>query len=115
MVTALDGGPVLATLAFNSDAYAHLRQLRNELSAVAPLMAIDTELGLLSGRLILQVQMPLGRQYYYIHHRLRDVIEIVLWEWSERLWDDVMRDQAGPMVNAVLADFAGKQVQVHAV
>lgn len=59
--------------------------------------------------------MPIGRQYYFIHHRLRDVIEIVLQERSERLRYDVMRDQVGPVVNAVLADFAGKQVQVDAV
>lgn len=115
MAAALDGGPVLSRYSINSDAYAHLGQLRNELSAVAPLMAIDTALGLFSGRLTPQVQMPIGRQYYFIHHRLRDVIEIVLRERSERLRYDVMRDQVGPVVNAVLADFAGKQVQVDAV
>ena len=115
MAAALDGGPVLSRYSINSDAYAHLGQLRNELSAVAPLMAIDTALGLFSGRLTPQVQMPAGRQYYFIHHRLRDVIEIVLQERYERLRDDVMKDQVGPVVNAVLADFAGKQVQADAV
>ncbi|MEQ1696081.1 MAG: formyltransferase family protein [Hyphomicrobiaceae bacterium] len=78
MTAELDAGPVLSWFNVDAQFYSSLTALRNELSAVTPLIAIDTALGIFSGRLPLNAQPGVGRQYYFIHQRLDAVIETVL-------------------------------------
>lgn len=78
MEARLDRGPVLQRYQISSDCYLSLGALRNELSAISPILAIDTALGRLSGRLAPEIQPEVGRQYYFVHKRMLDIIDRVL-------------------------------------
>lgn len=80
MVPQLDAGPVIATYRLNSDGYRTHGALRNELSAIMPLIAVDSILGYLSGRLKAEQQPDAGRQYYFTHPELLKIITRVLKE-----------------------------------
>jgi methionyl-tRNA formyltransferase len=78
MVSSLDAGDIYQHYATGSDAYGSLGALRNELSALLPLMAFDTFLGTQSGRLLPIPQSEPGRQYFIIHTILEGILGSVL-------------------------------------
>lgn len=80
MVAGLDEGPILQKFVFNSDHYPKLGALRNEMSAIAPLIAVDSALGRLSGRITPQEQPNLGKQYYFVHPRLMSFMGTVFYK-----------------------------------
>lgn len=75
MEERLDAGAILARFTVSADDYPTLGALRNELSGVAPILAVDAMLGLFSGRLVCQKQSESGRQYYFVHPQLSHVID----------------------------------------
>ena len=84
MEPRLDRGPVLSKFRVSSDGYPTLGALRNELSAVLPLIAVDAALGVSSKRLTTEVQEDLGRQYYFIHQSLCETIDHVMKQRYQR-------------------------------
>ncbi len=78
MIKALDAGPVLQEFKISSRNYETLGSLRNELSAVMPFIAVDSCIGHLAGRLKKIEQPTTGRQYYFIHYRLREVLKNII-------------------------------------
>jgi len=75
MTNGLDEGPMIQTILFNSDEYMSLAELRNEISGLMPIIAIDSLCGLVSQRLQLVPQdLQLGKQYYFIERRLISMI-----------------------------------------
>lgn len=105
MVPELDAGPVFQTFKVNSGHYASLGAMRNEVSALLPLIALDTALGICSGRLSAHEQTGAGRQYYFVHPKLIAVVEAVL---SARTSCEVAQRGPNPLhstVRAVLAEF----------
>lgn len=75
MTDGLDEGPMIQTILFNSDEYISLAELRNEISGLMPIIAIDSLCGLASQRLQLVHQdLQLGKQYYFIERRLISMI-----------------------------------------
>lgn len=67
MAAELDTGPIVQKFDMASLGYESLGELRNTLTAVIPILAIDSLLGMFSGRLALQGQLQVGRQYYVMH------------------------------------------------
>jgi len=74
MAPALDAGPVLGRFTIPMAPYPTLGALRNVLSAVMPLLLVDSVLGAASGRLRPEPQLRAGRQYYFVHPGLNEVI-----------------------------------------
>lgn len=71
----LDRGPVITKFSLNSDSYPSLGSLRNELSAMLPLLAIEATLGVSSGRIVPIPQPEGGRQFYFLHPSLKIVLD----------------------------------------
>jgi len=78
MDEGLDTGPIIQRMNFNPDPCNTLGTLRNEISGLMPILSIDSALGLSSGRLIPQPQIKAGRQYYFIHSRLKPVLKAAI-------------------------------------
>ena len=79
MVKGLDEGPVISNFTLSSDGYDTLGGLRNELSALSPLMCFDACLGIQSGRYDPMPQSTeTGRQYYIVHDLLHAVLSKVM-------------------------------------
>jgi len=78
MVKALDAGPILQEFKISSRNYETLGSLRNELSAVMPFIAVDSCIGHLTGRLKKIEQPTTGRQYYFIHTSLQEVLKNII-------------------------------------
>jgi len=78
MEPALDAGPLISELTFSSDEYASLGELRNEMGALMPILAVDNLISVLSENSKLTQQLPLGQQYYFIHPSLREIISKVM-------------------------------------
>jgi methionyl-tRNA formyltransferase len=78
MDEGLDTGPIIQRINFCPDSSNSLGSLRNKIAGLMPLAAIDSALGLNSGRLPLVHQEKRGRQYYFIHPRLRPVLETAI-------------------------------------
>lgn len=78
MALGLDAGDVLGAFRTDASGYDDLASLRNELSAVAPLVLVDAMLGLSSGRLRRIVQPEAGRQFYFLHPRLLGPLDAAL-------------------------------------
>lgn len=78
MDKGLDTGPVIQRVDYDPYFSESLGSLRNSIAGMLPLLAIDSALGLGSGRLELQPQETRGRQYYFVHPRLRPIIEIAI-------------------------------------
>ncbi|MDG1202400.1 MAG: formyltransferase family protein [SAR86 cluster bacterium] len=78
MESELDAGPLIAEMKFITDEYESLSELRNEMGAMMPIIAVESILSVLSydGNLI--KQEPTGQQYYFIHPRLREIISKVM-------------------------------------
>jgi folate-dependent phosphoribosylglycinamide formyltransferase PurN len=85
MVPALDAGPIISSIQASSDHYATLGALRNELSALSPIMAIDAAMALSSGRAELIQQPNAGRHYYFVHPRLLAILEKTMADRHERV------------------------------
>ncbi|MEM9605537.1 MAG: formyltransferase family protein [Pseudomonadota bacterium] len=78
MAPGLDEGPVLSHFTTDAQAYPSLGSLRNEISALGPLMSFDAVLGLASGRYQTVAQPEAGRQYFITHEVLNAVISDVM-------------------------------------
>jgi hypothetical protein len=63
---------------FRADEYESLSELRNEMGAMMPIIAIESILSVLSDEDNLIKQEPKGQQYYFIHNRLREIISKVM-------------------------------------
>lgn len=78
MEPALDAGPILSEIVFSADEYRSLGELRNEMGALMPILAIDSIISILSTNPQLTPQRPSGQQYYFIHPHLREIIARVM-------------------------------------
>ena len=78
MAAELDAGPIVQKFKISTLGYTSLGSLRNSLSAVIPILAIDSLLGMFSGRLTTLDQPPGGRQYYMMHPLLMKLTNNVL-------------------------------------
>ena len=74
MESELDTGPLIAEMKFMADEYESLSQLRNEMGAMMPIIAVESILSVLSEESNLIKQEPIGQQYYFIHRSLREII-----------------------------------------
>ena len=74
MEPALDAGPLISEIIFSSDEYKTLGELRNEMGALMPIIAVDSVISILSDTAQPIKQKPSGQQYYFIHHRLRECL-----------------------------------------
>ena len=82
MDEGLDTGPIIQRADFNPNSCSSLGSLRNQIAGLMPLVAIDSALGLCSGRLTPQSQDKCGRQYYFIHPKLLPVVEAAIMSHS---------------------------------
>ena len=78
MDDGIDTGPIIQHFQICSDQYSTIGALRNEMSSLMPIMAIDSALGLMSERLKPVVQPNLGRQYYFLHEELERVLGVIM-------------------------------------
>ena len=78
MAVELDAGPIIQTFEISTLAYESLGSLRNTLTAIIPVLIIDSLLGLFSGRLSLSRQSLVGRQYYVMHPLLIKLTDDIL-------------------------------------
>jgi|APSaa5957512535_1039671.scaffolds.fasta_scaffold01408_8 methionyl-tRNA formyltransferase len=85
MKPALDTGPLISEITFFSDEYSSLGELRNEMGAMMPLIAVDSIISILSESASPREQELYGQQYYFIHPRLRDIISNVMPERFHQL------------------------------
>ena len=99
MTPKLDEGPVVSTFTTSSEGYSSLGSLRNEMSALSPLMSFDACLGLSSGRYRPIEQPKRGRQYFIVHDVLNDVISEVL---AKRCPSHNAKTQIKTLVDALL-------------
>ena len=100
MVKGLDEGPVVSNFTLNSDGYETLGGLRNELSALSPLMCFDAGIGIQSGRYDPVPQATeIGRQYYIVHELLNDMLSRVM---KERHSNDKQSQQIVNLVNQLV-------------
>ena len=78
MESELDAGPLIAEMKFITDEYESLSELRNEMGAMMPIIAVESILSVLSFEANLIKQESTGQQYYFIHPRLREIISKVM-------------------------------------
>ena len=78
MEPSLDAGPLISELNFSSDEYISLGELRNEMGAMMPILAVDSLISILLADPRLTFQQPVGQQYYFIHPGLREIISKVM-------------------------------------
>ena len=78
MEPELDAGPLISQMIFFADEYQSLEELRNEMGAMMPIIAVDSITSILSKQNFLYEQPKLGQQYYFIHQKLRDIISKVM-------------------------------------
>ena len=100
MKSALDAGPTLGRFTIPMAPYRTLGAQRNALSAIMPILLLDSALGLGSGRLEAIPQPPLGRQYYFVHKTLSDVIS----NYFQVCYDPGAFDAAAECIDIVLED-----------
>ena len=106
MAEKLDAGPVIQEIKFNSDDYHSLGSLRNEMSALMPILAVDSALKILNENFNAYPQIHGGKQYYFIHRRLRDVIsDVINFRYKQNYKSlDSIRDINLNLYNSVLSD-----------
>ncbi len=79
MTEGLDEGPLVQLMSFNPDDYECINELRNEISAFLPIIALDSLCGLASGRLKPITQdLNLGKQYFFVENRLISMLNDVM-------------------------------------
>ena len=79
MTKGLDEGPLVQLMSFNPDDYECIDELRNEISAFLPIIALDSLCGLASGRLKPITQdLNLGKQYFFVENRLITMLNDVM-------------------------------------
>lgn len=74
MSSGLDEGAVLERCSVSPESYRSINTLRNALSALMPILAIDAMLGYFSKRLPLIQQQDSGRQYFFLHPRMTKIL-----------------------------------------
>lgn len=84
MDEGLDTGPIVQRLNFDPDSSNSLGSLRNKIAGLMPLIAIDSALGLGSGRLACLPQDKRGRQYFITHPALRPVLDAAIASHSSK-------------------------------
>jgi hypothetical protein len=106
MKAALDSGPVISEVVFSSDEYKSLGELRNEMHALMPILAIDALISLLSPDFNPSPQISSGQQYYFIHSNLREIIFKVMLKRNQfpRSKNLQLRKEKLKLFEAVLAD-----------
>lgn len=106
MKAALDSGPVISEVVFSSDEYKSLGELRNEMGALMPILAIDALISLLSPDFDPSPQIPSGQQYYFIHSDLREIIFKVMLKRNQfsKSKNLQLRKEKLKLFEAVLAD-----------
>ena len=106
MEVSLDAGPVISEIVFSSDEYKSLGELRNEMGALVPILAVDALISILSLDFKPINQVKLGQQYYFIHSNLREIIfrvmlkryqlsrsrKILLRKEKLKLFENVLKD-----------------------
>ena len=106
MKEQLDAGPVIQEIKFNSDNYYSLGMLRNEMSAFMPILAVDSAIKVLKGDLNPCPQVKGGKQYYFIHKRLRDALsEVLKFRNKQKNLHPINREKNLDLYNAVVEDF----------
>ena len=79
MTRGLDEGPLIQCMSFNPDDYKCLNELRNEISAFMPVIALDSLCGLASKRLKpISQNLNLGKQYFFIENTLISMLNDVM-------------------------------------
>ncbi len=79
MTKGLDEGPLIQYMSFNPDDYECLNELRNEISAFMPVIALDSLCGLASKRLKpISQNLNLGKQYFFIENTLISMLNDVM-------------------------------------
>ena len=94
MTKGLDEGPLIQLMSFNRDDYAFIGELRNEISAFLPIIALDSLCGLASGRLKPIIQDPnLGKQYFFVENRLISMLNDVMSSRNNNLSNQIHRNK----------------------
>ena len=94
MTKGLDEGPLIQLMSFNPDDYAFIGELRNEISAFLPIIALDSLCGLASGRLKPIIQDPnLGKQYFFVENRLISMLNDVMSSRNNNLSNQIHRNK----------------------
>ncbi len=101
MEQRLDRGPVLTRFKLSSESYSTLGALRNEIAALMPMLAVEAALGRLSGRLRPMEQLDAGRQYYFCHDALVQIIARVMAKRART----TLPNSAAATVERFFADF----------
>ncbi len=79
MTKGLDEGPLVQMVSFNPDDYECIDELRNEISAFMPIIALDSLCGLASERLKpISQDLSIGKQYFFIENTLISMIDDVM-------------------------------------
>lgn len=91
MTPVLDDGPVLERCSIDPAGYQGIDAVRNALSALMPILAVDAALGYFSGRLPPIEQERTGRQYYFFHRKLVAILDDALQAMPERE-DDSLKE-----------------------
>lgn len=107
MEAKLDSGPLITEMSFISDEYQSLDALRNEMGAMMPILAIDSIISILSNPENLYDQEPEGKQYYFIHHRLREIITEVMFSRFNSSNSNLLKDRDRKLdaFNLLISDF----------
>ena len=107
MEAKLDSGPLITEMSFISDEYQSLDALRNEMGAMMPILAIDSIISILSNPENLYDQEPEGKQYYFIHHRLREMITEVMFSRFNSSNSNLLKDRDRKLdaFNLLISDF----------
>lgn len=106
MQPSLDSGPIISKINFSSDEYESLAELRNEMGAMMPIIAVESIISILSNENCLQEQKSLGKQYYFIHTRLRDIIfKVMSKRYKNNLNKSIsLRKKKIQLLNSLIAD-----------
>ena len=109
MAAELDAGSIVQTFDMASLGYESLGELRNTLTAVIPILAIDSLLGMFSGRLALQSQSKVGRQYYVMHPLLTKLSNDVLLSHYRNIKSHGS-NTVSPIITALIKHLKGNRV-----
>ena len=94
LMTRLDEGPLVQLMSFNPDDYECIDELRNEISAFMPIIALDSLCGLASGRLKPIIQdLNIGKQYFFVENRLIKMLNDVMSSRNDKFSKQVHRNE----------------------
>tara|TARA_Y100001960_G_C14760005_1_gene873521 strand:+ start:1398 stop:2690 length:1293 start_codon:yes stop_codon:yes gene_type:complete len=76
MDKSIDTGPIIQNLNLGYiSSFNGIGEIRNALSCFMPFVSVDSACGLVGGRLVAQPQQTPGRMHYYIHPKLKKLVE----------------------------------------